>query len=130
MKHYIIDTNALLRFFLNDIPEQQKEVENLFKQSQKHNITILVPQIVIFELHFILDKYYGIEKNKIIELLETLISANYLQIESGNLFIGALNIYKSASISFVDSFLLSKSRAEKSGIYTFDQKLIKLQTYK
>ncbi len=127
MKHIIIDTNAFLRFFLNDIPAQKIIVENLLRRAKNSEIVINVPQIVIFELHFVLDKYYEYEKNDIIDRLKVLVSSDYLDIESREIFIPALNFYKNMTISFVDSFLYCKSQIEQAELFTFDQKLQKLK---
>lgn len=126
MKRYIIDTNALLRFFLNDIPEQKIATEKLLNQAKYKKIIVIIPQIVIFELHFILEKYYYQGKRKIIEILQSLVSTNYLQTESREIFIHALMIYKSANVSFVDCFLSSNSKIEDADLFTFDKKLKKL----
>lgn len=123
MKQYIVDTNAILRFLLDDIPGQKKAVEELFTQAKKSKIAIIVPEIVVFELNFVLLKYYGIDKEKIINLLQPLVSSGYLQVESRNLFIITLKTYKSENISFVDCFLIAKSKLEKSELFTFDKKL-------
>lgn len=55
MKHYVVDTNAFLRFLEGDIPTQKREVEILLEQANKGEVKLFVPQIVIFKLHFIID---------------------------------------------------------------------------
>lgn len=126
MKQMIVDTNAFLRFLLDDIPEQKKTVERLLKQAEKSEVVLLVPQIVVFELQFILDKYYHFDKDKIIESLSSLIVADFLSVESKKVFIAALKLYTTENISFVDCFLIAKAQAEDAEIFTFDQKLKKI----
>lgn len=125
MKQFIVDTNAILRFFLNDIPTQQKAIEKLFQRAKRSEITLLVPQIVVFELNFILDKYYRFNKEKIINTLKPLVSADYLEVESKEVFIPALTLYDNSTASFVDCFLLCRAKLEKAKLYTFDKKLKK-----
>lgn len=122
----IIDTNALLRFLLNDIPDQKKSVEKLLQRAKKGQAEITVPQIVIFELHFILDKYYHFEKEKIISTLQSVVSTDYLQTESKEVFLQALIIYKTTTISLADCFLVAYSKREKAEVFTFDKNLQKL----
>jgi hypothetical protein len=40
MKEVIVDTNVFLRFLLNDIPEQKRQGEKLFKQAKTRKVAI------------------------------------------------------------------------------------------
>ncbi len=127
MKKLLLDTNILLRFFLNDIPKQKKIADKLFQEAKKGGLTLIVSQIVIFELDFILEKYYRFSKGLVIDRLKTLVVTKYLKVESREIFILALNLYGVTKISFVDCFLLSKAKLSKSKILSFDKELVKLQ---
>lgn len=127
MKAVIVDTNAFLRLLLNDIPHQADRVEHLIRQAKKEEIKIIVPQIVLFEIDFILRKYYKFEKQEVIGKLKSLLSANYFVIESVNIFQNALILYKENNVSLADCFLVSTAEAEGADLFTFDQKLKKLQ---
>ena len=123
MRTIIIDTNSILRFLLDDIPEQNAEVQKLFQQAKKTNLEIIVSEIVIFEINFILEKYYRFRKEEIIEKLGIIVSSNYLNIESRELFISALKLYRKNNISLVDCFLLVKAEIEEAELFTFDDKM-------
>lgn len=125
MKAVIVDTNAFLRLLLNDIPLQADRVEHLIHQAKKEEVRIIVPQIIIFEIDFILRKYYKFEKQEVIEKLKSLLSASYFAIDSVSIFQDALTLYKKSNISFVDCFLISKAEAEDADLFTFDQQLKK-----
>lgn len=127
VKKLIIDTNGYLRLFINDIPEQADIIEKLLIQAKKSIIEVLLPQIIVFEIHFALEKYYHFNKNEVIEKLESLVSTDYIQVESRKTFIEAINIYKNSNTSFVDCFLFSKKILEKADLFTFDKKLKKIQ---
>ena len=126
MKRIVVDTNAFLRFFLNDIPLQVKEVETLLKQAKSLQITAYVPQIVIFELNFILDKYYHFKKVEIIDKLKSIIQSPYLHIQDKTIFSNALKIYEQNSISLSDSFVISYAKDQEADLFTFDRNLKKL----
>jgi|SRR6185312_15262179 len=127
MKSVILDTNGFLRMLLNDIPEQADQVVELIKKAKAAKVQILVPQIIIFEINFILEKYYLFKKPEIIEKLKALITSSYFVIESRDTFSKALIFYSQTTVSLVDCFLLSKANLEDSELFTFDQKLQKLQ---
>lgn len=123
MKKIIVDANAFLRFLLNDIPEQKTAFEKLLIQAKKSEIILLVSQITIFEIAFILEKYYEGDKKDRIEKLKSIISTSYLAIDDREIFLSALNIYAEENISIVDSFLISRAKIEKANFFTFDKKL-------
>lgn len=123
MKTYIVDTNGFLRFILNDIIDQANKVESLITKAKKNKISLLVPQIVIFEISFALEKYYHFTKLDVINRIESILSAKYLKIQDRNIFNEAIKLYKQKSISFVDAFLIEKSKGEQVQLFTFDRKL-------
>lgn len=123
----IFDANAFLRLILNDIPSQADEVEEKLKKAKGKEIIINVPQIIIFEINFALEKYYQFSKENIIKQLELIINSSYLQIQDKELFQTCLAIFKQKSISLADCFLLAKAKQEDATIFTFDQKLKTLQ---
>src|SRR3989344_798866 len=125
MKRIIIDTNAILRFLLKDIPAQHKMVEEKVKKASLGKLMIIIPEVIIFEAFFTLSTYYEYKKEKLIEILESLISASYFEVESRSDLVEALKIYKMVSMSLVDSFLIAKSRNLNVGLFSFDRKLLK-----
>ena len=127
MKRYIIDTNGYLRLLLNDIPEQADQIEELLTQAKRGKILIFLPQIIIFEIVFILEKYYHINKDEVLNKVESLVSVGYVEVESKEIFLEAILLYRNNNISFVDCFLFVSANDRNAGIFTFDKKLEKLQ---
>jgi predicted nucleic-acid-binding protein len=125
MKKVVLDTNCFLRLLLNDIPEQADKVEALLKKAQDGKVEVFVPQIILFELHFALEKYYHLEKEAVILKLKVLVTSPYLQIESQDAFILALQLYSESRNSFVDCFLDAQSKLNDAEVFTFDKKLQK-----
>lgn len=127
MKQYVVDTNAFLRFFLNDIPEQVEEVTSLFQQAQKNKTALFVPQIVLFEIAFSLARFYQFPKEKIVESLEVLLSVEYLEIQDNATFKKALEIFKERNLSLADCFVQIVAQEREAELFTFDKALKKLQ---
>jgi len=125
LKTVIIDTNIFLRFILNDIPKDAEKAEVLFEKAKKKTLKIIVPQIVIFEIHFTLDKYYQFEKEKVVGVLANLVSSEYLDVQDGVTFLSAIVIFRDKNISFVDSFLIALSKKYSAELITYDKKLKK-----
>jgi predicted nucleic-acid-binding protein len=122
----LVDTNAILRFLLKDNALQCNKVHKLFDKSKDSRVKLLVPEIVVFEVVFTLQKYYDVPKIKLIEQIRFIVSASYLEVESRDLFLEALKLYEESNLSLVDCFLVAKAKGQGVDLFTFDKKLTKL----
>lgn len=127
MKKFVLDTNALLRFLLNDIPAQKNEVRKLLVEARNGKILLSIPSIVIFEINFVLTTHYHQTKDEIIEKLESLVALPYLDIQSKTIFGITIDLYKRTSVSFVDCFLFAEAENQEAELFTFDKKLKNLK---
>ena|SRR3989344_331044 len=125
MKTFLIDTNAILRFLLNDVASQYRLVKIKINEAKKGKFVLVVPEIIFFESYFTLTSYYQYSKEKVLEALGSLISSAYFEIENRNILLKALKIYKSTNLSLVDSYLAARSEMSDVEVFTFDKKLDK-----
>ena len=95
----------------------------MFKKAEAGRVIIVVPQAIIFELHYVLLKYYKFDKLMVVEKLGAIVKQAYSDVEDKGLMLSSLAIYVDSNISFIDSFLVAKSRSEKIDLFTFDKKL-------
>lgn len=123
MRSLVLDTNAFLRFLLNDISDQSNQVTELFKAAKANDLKIYVPQIVIFEITFALEKYYKFPKNQIVDKLGVLLTTPYLQIQDVKVFQEALILFNYKSVDFVDCFLTCFAQSKGTKLFTFDKNL-------
>lgn len=128
MKRIIVDTNVFLRFLLEDVPQQAEQAEKLFKKAKHKKIEAFVPGIVVFEVQFTLEKYYGFSKEDIVDKLSLILSMDFLNFDERKVFLTTLEIYKDRNVSFADYFLVSKSEIEGMELFTFDKKLKNAKT--
>lgn len=126
MKSIFVDANAFLRLLLNDIPKQKKEFEKLLNQAKNEKVKLIVPQIVIFEINFILQKYYKFPKEEIIDQLQTIVETPYLKIQDSGALRDAIKLYSINNLSLADCFLICKVRESNATLFTFDKDLNKL----
>ena len=125
MVKIIIDTNAILRFLLNDVATQHNEIFELIKKAQSKKLKIIIPQIVVFETYFTLKSYYKFKKETLLKILESLLSADYLEVENKQIFMDTVKIFRSSNLEFVDCFLVSNSEMLGLDLFTFDNNLKK-----
>ena len=103
MKSLVVDTNVFVRLFLGDIPEQVEIGKELLRKAKRQEIELIVPQAVIFEINFILDKVYKFSKEEIIDKLEAVVGANYLQVQDRESLQEGLRLFRENNLSFVDT---------------------------
>jgi len=120
----VLDTNLIIRFLLNDLPEQADKVEKLFSKAKPSSLEI--PDIVIAEIIYVLLSYYELDKNSVIDKIDLLIEFEKIKCNK-KILKNALEAFKNHSISFVDAYLLAKVTAgENSRVYSFDKGLGKI----
>ena len=114
-----LDTNIILRWIFNDVPNQTGKVDNLIGSGD----FLRVSNLAIAEVVYILEAK-GFTRSEIRVVLNRLCSQLNLYIERA-VIEPAVGLYeKHTSISFVDACLLydaTSSYAEP--LYTFDKKL-------
>ena len=126
MISWVADTNTPLRFLLNDIPKQTQQITIKIKQAKNGKVKLIIPQIVIFEIHFALISSYGFSKQSVIEGLKKIVSVDYLLIQDKDIFKQALELYNRLNISLPDCFIKVYSEYFTAKVFTFDKKLAKL----
>ncbi len=117
-----LDTNILLRLVLNDIPDQMLAIKKLFEQ----NVALHVADIVIFEVVFILDKYYEFSREDICESLQTIIRNRNINCNRRLFEMSLVDYTKNNKLSFVDCTLPQYALLTSSEpLFTFDKELAK-----
>ena len=114
-----LDTNCLLRWLLDDIPEQRRRVDALLASGEP----LMVDDAALIEAVFALEKGAKLSRSTIHALLLAAM-AHPWQIDR-DLWTPLLETWTShPKLSVVDLYLAFKARAAAAGpLYTFDAKL-------
>jgi predicted nucleic-acid-binding protein len=114
----IVDANLILRYLLQDavqfIDQARDKIEN-------HHI--FIPNEVIAEVVYVLEKVYKVERVHILDTLQNLLSYNNITTHDRSILIEALKVYSEIKIDFVDSLLFAYSKIGGHSVFTFDKKL-------
>jgi len=121
----LLDTNLIIRFLVNDLPEQANQVEQLLKGAGVG--TLEISDLVIAEIVYVLLSYYEVEKIAVIEKIGLLIEFEKIKCHK-KLIKTTLEIYKENPVSFVDAYLTALVvEGKNSLIYSFDKDLAKIK---
>ncbi|GHU55778.1 hypothetical protein AGMMS49975_18060 [Clostridia bacterium] len=109
----ILDTNAVVHYILNDIPEQTKIIENTI-----NNYRVLILPEVVYESIHIFCKFYDFPRADVAKSLIEFLEDN----GNNNAYLEkALHVFRDTQFDFIDCMLFAYSHDFK--VLTFDKKL-------
>ncbi|MDQ7822544.1 MAG: PIN domain-containing protein [Candidatus Eremiobacteraeota bacterium] len=121
MKERIIDTNIILRYLTDDIEEQAKKCENLFRRVSEGKETIELPLLVIAEVVWTMTRYYKQPRKEVVENLSIMLTTPCIKVRDKKLVLDALELYIDKNVSFTDAYLATACIYAQKGIYSFDE---------
>lgn len=111
----LVDANVILRYLLNDIPEQVESASSVIRSG-----AFTLPEIVA-EVVYVLVRLYNVPREEIKEIVSPVFDE--IQIDNKDVVVKALATYSETKFDFVDSLLLSRKSLLGDEIFTFDKKL-------
>ncbi len=117
----IVDANLILRYLLQDAVQFLEQARDKIE-----NHHIFIPNEVIAEVVYVLEKVYKVERVLILDSLQNLLSYGNITTQDRNILIEALKVYSEIKIDFVDALLFAYSKIGKHTVFTFDKKLNRL----
>ena len=118
-KKVLLDTNAILRYLLDDIHEQNIIVT---EKIESHDCFCILP--VIQEAVYVLEGYYSVPRDII--KTQFLLLKNVIEIEDEDIFTSAFEYYtETPKIDFADCILCGYQKNRNVDVLSFDQKLLK-----
>lgn len=125
-KVYLIDANVILRYLLDDhkthSPKAKIFMAEVFAETKKAEI----PDVVIAECIYVMEKYYKIPKNEISAKLSGILNFSGIVNSDRSELLEALLKYGSTGIDIVDCILAAHSSTEMV-VISFDNDMKKLR---
>lgn len=115
----IVDTNILIRLFVND---DDTQIEQLVKIIEQGNITFFVLSIVLVEAYWVLRRVYGFEKEAILQVFEDFIESTGVELEEETIIQRTLSTFHKVNVDFVDVYLAEKAKSLDQPILTWNHK--------
>ncbi|PVZ48710.1 PIN domain-containing protein [Thalassobacter stenotrophicus] len=121
-----LDTNVLVRFLVQDDPEQAELATRVIEQLTD-DVRGFVSREVLIELVWVLERAYKLSRAEIAVALDGLLSATELDIEGSDEVAPALELYRNDGFGFADLMIAAAARrAGAAGLVTFDRKAARL----
>ena len=111
----LLDANAILRYLLNDIPDQASVTEQAIEDGA---FTI---GEVLSEVVYVLQGVYKLDRKEIGNSIRLLLDE--IDIQNKPVIKEALNEYEITSLDYADCLLYARAKLFKDPIVSFDKKL-------
>ena len=116
-----LDTNILVRYFIQDDPEQTRLAVNLI-DSLSPNEAGWIGMAIFMELDWVLNNLLKLKKDRVVEIFDTLLASRELVVENAETVRQALHLYRSYNSDFSDCLIaVSAKAAGCSRTVTFDR---------
>lgn len=113
----ILDTNILIRLFLDDVPSLSDKILNALNNPSSQ---LILTDITVAEIVWVLKSFYDYPRQEIVKLLEELVLLPTV-ISNQNLILSALQLYGTLNIDYIDAHIASIARYTELPVYTFDK---------
>jgi predicted nucleic-acid-binding protein len=127
-KVYLIDTNVVLRFLLDDHPIFSPKAKRFMQAVFNKERASALPAVVLVECVYVLEKFYRVPRSDIADNLSRLLTCPGIVNSDKATLLKALNLYSHAGADIVDG-ILAASSSEQSPIVSFDKDFRKLKAH-
>lgn len=115
----VLDTNSLIRFFTNDIPDKASKVKILFEKEKN----LYIPEVVFPEVEYVLADQYGVSRERLITIFQFLSSQKNIKLSPH--LKKAITIFEKTNLDMADCVIVSY--ALKGSLASFDTELLEVQ---
>jgi predicted nucleic-acid-binding protein len=123
MDRFFVDTNVFIRYLTNDDPKKADRVERLIKLTIEGKASLITNLMVIAELVWTLESYYGLSRSDIGEKLSLILNTPNLEVSENQRIMKALSLYVEENIDFIDAYnAIFVKEHGISSILTYDKK--------
>ncbi len=122
-----LDTNVLVRYLVRDDERQAQSARALLESLTTERPGYACREVVV-ELVWVLERAYGVSRERIATILQDLVATQSLVVEAADDVARAAFRYRAGGPGFSDLMVLAA--AERSGarpLYTFDRKAARLE---
>ncbi len=119
-----LDTNVLVRFLVEDDPEQLRRARARIQQAIDDGVRCYVSDIVLCELVWVLQRSYRVSRADILDRLRRLVRSRHLLFSAVERVTAALDAFETGKGDFADYLIREDSRSVGCEVVvTFDTAL-------
>lgn len=121
-----LDTNVLLRYIVEDDPDQTAEATAVIHRAIARDESLFVSDVVLCETVWMLSRFYKVDRTRIAMVLQEIFRARHMRFRATGELSRALDAFKNGKGDFPDYLIREHARAaECESVVTFDKVLLK-----
>ena len=118
-----VDSNVFVRLFVEDDGQQRHLVRKLLQQTQTGAVDLVTGPPVFFEIAWVLSHTYKVENDKILDVLEAILSYPNLRVLDKEQVIASISLARMTESAFADSYTaVSAGNVKADNVATFNKK--------
>lgn len=122
MKCRAIDANVILRFLLDDPPEQAERCQALFARLQAGEEDVYLPEVSISDVVWTLQSFYRWPRDRIARFAHDVISLKGTRLARESLVRDAVHLYAERGVDFSDALIAAEVlHGGYEGVYAYDR---------
>ena len=125
-KVYLIDTNVILRYLLEDHETYSPKAKAFMLQVSQGKKKAEIPAVVVVECIYVMEQYYGVPKTEIVGSISAILNFSGVVNTDRSEILEALLKFKTSNTDIVDCILAAHSSPDKP-VISFDKDLEKLK---
>ena len=119
-----LDTNVVVRLFVDDDAEQTRLATDLLRRAQQDGARLRVSHVTLCELAWVLESSYGFTRDRAADAIETLVDLAEVVVEAPDRVLSAAVAYRDGRGDFADHLVHADAAgAGCTHVATFDRKL-------
>jgi predicted nucleic-acid-binding protein len=119
-----IDANVILRFLLDEPPDQAERCQALFARLQAGEEQVYLPEVALSDVVWTLQSFYHWPRERIARFAHDVLSVAGIRMARQSMIRHALHIYVEHRIDFSDALIAAEMIEEDyTEIYSFDRDL-------
>lgn len=127
-KTLLIDTNVILRYLLDDNPEQSPKAKRFMAKVGKGVLNAEIPGFIMAECIYVLQSYYGVPRPEIADKLKKVYNLLGIINSDKDIILNALIKYEESNID-IQVCLLAAYSTHTEIVVSFDNDMQKLNAF-
>jgi len=129
MPKHPIDTNVIVRYLVGTPETLEKKFRGVFPffaQVERGDLEVHLPEVVLFQVFFVLTSFYKVPRETVADKLAALLSFRGIWMPDKPVAQRCMQMLKEKNLDLVDAYLLAWCQEKGGGsVYSFDTDLRK-----
>lgn len=123
MRELILDANVLVRFLVQDVPQQAKAARKLVEQAESGALLLVVDPMIIAETVYVLTSFYKKPREAVADALTAFVQSAGVSVAEESRLVDALRRFQRSSVDFADAWLAATAAETHREVASFDRDL-------